>query len=367
MSEVDLTKNQERHMSSNHADPVAIGTNGWRAVKGFVGNPLDRSTALWVGLVTLGLFLMFGYMSNGVFFTAESIRALALDAAVSVILAVGMCLLLGAGQLDLSIGANVVLSTVAAAYVVSAIAGNSYVTTPSNSRAIAAGLAAAATCVASGCAFGLVNGLIVTKMRVNALIATLGTTGIAGGAVLVITNGVNIANFPPQLQTNFGNATIGGVLPYPGLIAVIVAIGVWIALRRCRFGVWTLAIGSSREAARRTGVLVDRMVLKLFILMGGLAGISGFIVMTRFGSTNVAGDETDALGAIAAAVIGGTSLFGGVASVEGSVIGALLPVILGSGLIVVGVTPFYQQIVIGGLLIVAVYIDQERRRRRLVS
>ena len=136
---------------------------------------------------------------------------------------------------------------------------------------------------------------------------------------------------------------------------------------RRAYGMHTLAIGSSRQAAERAGVSIDLHVVSLFVLVGLLAGIAGVFDLSRFATTNLSGHQTDALSAIAGAVIGGTKLFGGRASVIGAVFGATLAVILETGLVIQGLSPFYQLIAVGVVLIVAVYIrgsDETDGKRR---
>lgn len=322
------------------------------------------STAFWVGLLVVVLYIGFGIKSDGIFFTKAAINTILLDAAVGILLACGMTFLLAAAQLDISVGPNLVLSSVAASYVVTGIAGTRSGVDVAGSQVVLAAIAGCATAMTAGAIFGLINGLIVTRMKVNAFIATLGTGGMAAGAVLVITNGTNINEFPLALQTSFGAYSIRDLVPIPALLALVVAAFLWFVMEKTRFGVYTVAIGTSREAAMRSGVTVTRVTVRLFVMAGLLAGLGGFLTIARFATTNISGGQTESLAAIAAAVIGGTSLFGGKASVGGSTIGALLPVVLASGLIVIGVSSFYQQIVIGGILILAVYVDQQRRRRR---
>ncbi|MBN8937830.1 MAG: ABC transporter permease, partial [Rhizobiales bacterium] len=276
---------------------------------------------------------------------------MALDASVGLLLAVGMTFLLAAAQLDLSIGANTVMSSVIAAKVIGSIAS----VESTGSKVVLAGLAAAAAAIVVGTLFGAINGLIVTKLHVNALITTLGTGGIVTGLTLVATNGVNLAGIPVKLQTSFGSGTIGEILPWAMVVAIVVCAVLWFVMRTTRLGSRTLAIGSSREAAERSGISVDWVLIRLFALMGGLAGLAGFLIVCRFGTTNIGGGTEYALAAIAAAVIGGTSLFGGRASIGGSIVGSLLPVVLASGLLVVKVSSFYQQVVVGAILVLAVY------------
>ena len=325
---------------------------------------LLRPTAFWIALVEIALIIGFNFKSDGLFLTRESIMNLALDAAVGMLLAVGMTFLLAAAQLDLSVGANLVLSSCVAAWVITKFIPIADSFTAPGPKVVWTSLLACLAAIASGTAFGVVNGIIVTKLRVNSFIATLGTAGAASGLVLVWTNGSNITGFPPSLQTEFGVASISGLLPYQMLIVLVISAVLWFVMRKTRLGLHAVALGSSPSAVRRSGVSSTSVLIRLFAIVGALAGLAGFFVMARFSTTNIGGSQDAPLAAIAAAVIGGTSLFGGVATVGGSMVGSLLPVILASGLIVIGVESFYQQIVVGLILILAVYIDQERRSRR---
>ena len=119
----------------------------------------------------------------------------------------------------------------------------------------------------------------------------------------------------------------------------------------------------TRRRARRAGVNVDRHLIKVYALGGTLAGLAGFLSLARFGTTTIGGHSTDNLDAIAAVVIGGTSLFGGVGTILGTVFGVFIPAVLQNGFVIVGVQPFWQQVAVGAVLIIAVYLDQLRRSR----
>jgi ribose transport system permease protein len=326
---------------------------------------LGTNPAFLVLIVLIALGIFFGIDTPGhAFLHLSNLLNVMLDASELLLLAAGMTYLLGAGQLDLSIGSNVLLSSVVAAKVITSlggtttqIAGGSY---PHLALALVVGIVAA---VATGMAFGLANGLLVTRLGISSFIVTLATLGIGLGIAYVLTHGTDVPYLPLQLQSGFGIRKLGGVIPLPVIVTLtIVAIG-WFLLAATRYGLRTLAIGSSREAAERAGVPVERHLTLLFVQMGVLCSVAAVFDLSRFGTTNVAGHQTDNLNAIAAAVIGGTSLFGGVASIGGSIIGTLIPVTLTNGLILMSVDPFYQLIAIGVILLCAVYF-QERRRRR---
>jgi ribose transport system permease protein len=282
-------------------------------------------------------------------------------------LAAGLAFLLGAGELDISVGSNVILSSVVGGKVMVSMAGtHDQVLSGEYPHLTSALIVGILVTLAAGVGFGLVNAFIVCGLGVNSFIATLGTLGIGQGLALVISDGTNIEGIPGQLQTGFGVKDILGA-PLPAVIAVVVALALWLVLRSTRYGMRTLAIGSSRAAASRAGVGIDRHLVSLFALIGLLAGIAGVFDLSRFATTNLSGHQTDALSAIAGAVIGGTKLFGGRASVIGAVFGATLAVILETGLVIQGLSPFYQLIAVGVVLIVAVYIrgsDESDGKRR---
>jgi ribose transport system permease protein len=329
------------------------------------GARFASSPAFWVLIVLIALMAAFGIATpDHAFLHYSNLLTNMLDASELLLLAAGMTYLLGAGQLDLSVGSNVLLSSVVAAKVVTSLGGTtaqiSAGTYPHLALALSVGVPAA---ILTGVGFGLVNGLAVTKLGINSFIVTLATLGIGLGTTYVLTNGTDVPYLPLQLQSGFGIKKIADVIPLPVIVTLFfVGIG-WFLLAATRYGLRTLAIGSSREAAERAGVPVSRHLILLFMQMGFLCSVAAVIDISRFGTTNVAGHQTDNLNAIAAAVIGGTSLFGGLASVGGAIIGTLIPVTLTNGLILMSIDPFYQLIAIGVILLCAVYF-QERRRRR---
>jgi ribose transport system permease protein len=186
---------------------------------------------------------------------------------------------------------------------------------------------------------------------------------VALGLAQVLTGGLNVPNVPPQLQLNFGGADVLGVPWLVVVTAVVVAI-LWIVLAKTRFGLRTYAIGANAEGTRRAGVNVNRQLIWVFVLMGAMAGLVGVLDVCRFGTASINAHTQDNLTAIAAVVIGGTSLFGGKGRMSGTVIGAFIPAILRNGFILLNVQSFWQNVAVGGVLIVAVYLDQQRRLRQ---
>jgi ribose transport system permease protein len=218
--------------------------------------------------------------------------------------------------------------------------------------------------VALGCGlgWGILNGILITKARVPPLIVTLGTLGMALGLALIITDGVDIREVPPKLVTSIGVGRVFDQIPWLVIIAAAVAIVFGVVLAATRFGRHTYAIGSNDEAARRAGINVDRHLIAVYGIAGGLAGLAGFMSLARFATTTIGGHATDNLSAIAAVVLGGTSLFGGVGTVLGTVVGVFIPAVLQNGFVIVGVEAFWRDVAVGAVLIAAVYLDQLRRR-----
>lgn len=357
-------------MSENHAplleaqrieaDTFADETRPASRLAGVV-----QTSGFWVTAFLLVMVAVFGLATpNHAFLRADNLFTVGLNASTIMLLALGMTFLLGAGQLDLSIGANLVLASVVGARVVTTVGGSpaqiSLGEYPELAPALALGALAA---VSSGTLFGLVNGLLVARLRINSFIVTLGTLGIGTGIALVITGGNNIPYLPRVIQSEFGVKELYGIVPAPLVVVLVIAVTLWYVLSRTRFGLHTLAIGSSREASVRAGIDANKHAVALFVLMGVLCGLAAILDVSRFGTTNIAGHQTDNLQTIAAVVIGGTSLFGGVASVGGSLAGSLVPVVLGTGLVIMRTGPFYQLILVGVLLMAAVVIDERRRQR----
>jgi ribose transport system permease protein len=307
-----------------------------------------------IGLILVGLILVFSVLEYENFVSVSNARNVTTDAAVLLVLAVGSTFVIITAGIDLSVGSVLVFAGVMAAKAMEAVGGESVGT-------LLVGLAAA---LASGLAWGIFNGFLIAKAKIPALIVTLGTLGMALGAALLITGGVDQRDVPFKLVETVGSGRLFGELPYLVLIAFAVALAGGILLAATRFGRYTYAIGSNEEGARRAGVAVDRHLIKVYALAGTLSGLAGFLSLARFATTTIGGHSTDNLQAIAAIVIGGTSLFGGVGTMLGTVFGVFIPAVLQNGFVIVGLQPFWQQVAVGAVLIVAVYLDQLRRRSR---
>ncbi|TDB95237.1 ABC transporter permease [Nonomuraea longispora] len=308
---------------------------------------LGAPQVVWIGLVLAGLVVAFSLLAPRTFPTSFNLLNLVSDAAILLLLATGMTYVIITAGIDLSVGGVLVFSAVSAAKVMEA------------TGSLVLGTVAA---LVAGLAWGVLNGVLVAMGRIPALIVTLGTLGMSLGGALLLTGGVDL-RAPTELNLGLGLARWLGVPVIVWICAAITAV-LALMLARTRFGRHTYAIGSNVEAARRGGVAVRAHLVKVYGLAGLLAGLAGCLSLAKYGITGVSAHSTDNLQAIAAVVIGGTSLFGGVGTVAGTVIGVFIPVVLQNGFQILGVRPFWQQVVVGAVLVAAVYVDQWRRRSR---
>jgi ribose transport system permease protein len=320
----------------------------------------------WIFLLLVALLAVFTVLRPAQFATPYNISTLAVDAAILLVLAVGQTYVIITAGIDLSVGSVLVFASVVGAQVMLALSGadgSTYGTTDGGWAVLAAGLVAS---VLAGTAFGLLNGFLVARARIPALIVTLGTMGIALGFAQIVTGGQDVRAVPELLVTHVGAGALAGV-PVLVLIAAGVALVAGIVLHRTRFGTWTFAVGSSSEAARRAGIPLTRHLVRVYAISGALAGVAAMMSVARFSTTTIAGHTADNLATISAVVLGGTSLFGGIGSVLGTVIGIFIPIVLLNGFVILGIPPFWQTVAMGVVLILAVYVDQLKRRQRTLS
>ncbi|MFV0426226.1 MAG: ABC transporter permease [Beutenbergiaceae bacterium] len=338
-------------MTDTEAQISTDDANGPTGLRGAM-EYLVRTPALWTYLALAILLIAFAILSGGTFATFANFRNILLDGSLLLIISVGMTAVIITSGIDLSVGGVTIFASVLGAQTMGVIGGESLWT-------VLGGLIAA---IVAGVAWGAVSGIMVGYLRIVALIATLGTLGMATGLAFVITGGVNVRSVPTWLVIEVGNGSLYGV-PYLVIIAALVAIVGHFFLASTKTGLYLYAIGSNEDAAMRAGVKVRATTATVYIIAGALAGLAGFLTLARFGTTALAGHTTDNLQAIAAVVLGGTSLFGGRGGIPGTVAGVFIPVVLTNGFIILGMGPFWQQFAIGFVLVLAVYADQLRRKR----
>jgi ribose transport system permease protein len=329
---------------SSQAEATASATGGGsrRIDLGAISQTLGSLASL----IILSLLI---WSQESVFMTHGNWLNIARQASFNAILGMGMTFVILTGGVDLSVGSIVALSSVCGGLLMYDHGWSMWI--------------AVLIIIAVGTLCGLANGLIVTLGKIPPFIVTLGTMQIFRGLALQLTNGKPIFDIT-KIQPNFdiwGTRNYGGI-PSPVIITGVVFIVLYLVLRYTRLGLYTYAIGGNEQATRFSGVNINRYKLAVYALMGGAAGIAGVMLSSRLNSAQpnvAAGAELDA---IATVVIGGTSLFGGEGTIVGTLIGAILIAVIHNGLNLMHVSAFYQQIVIGSVIILAVLIDRLRRR-----
>jgi ribose transport system permease protein len=313
---------------------------------------LATGSTTWIILILAGMIFAFSVLEPDAFATVNNARNVATNAAILLVISVGMTFVIITAGIDLSVGSVLVFSGVVSAKAMNGMDGDGW-------DVLIVGLVVALAC---GLGWGVLNGLLITKARVPSLIVTLGTLGMALGLAQIITGGVDVREVPQRLVTSIGVGRLFDQIPWLVVIAAVVAVVFGVLLAVTRFGRHTYAIGSNDEAARRAGINVDRHLIAVYGLSGTLAGLAGYMSLARFATTTMGGHSTDNLQAIAAVVLGGTSLFGGIGTVLGTVVGVFIPAVLQNGFVITGVQPFWRDVAVGAVLIGAVYLDQLRRR-----
>ena len=310
-----------------------------------------RLQALQIVLILVIVVAIFGTLAPTTFLSGFNIRSIVINTSILAVLGVGMTFVIITGGIDLSVGSVLVFAGVVASKVMIAAGGQGW----------GVALLGVLVAIASGLVWGLVNGILIAKAKVPPLIVTLGTFGAALGLAQIITGGVDLRAAPTVLVDTVGFGNVVGQVPVLSVVSAVVVVLGMVLLHRTRFGLHTFAIGSNIEAGRRTGVKVDRQTIKVYALAGLLAGFAGILNLSFFQSTTIGGQSNTNLNVIAGVVIGGTSLFGGFGTVFGTIIGLFIPTTLQSGFVIVGVQPFWQQVVVGVVLVAAVWLDQRRR------
>jgi ribose transport system permease protein len=316
---------------------------------------LARLQALRIMILLAVIVIIFAVLKTSSFLTVFNIRGIVINTAILAVLGVGMTFVIITGGIDLSVGSVLVFSGVVADKAMAGMGGQGW----------GAAIVGALVAIGCGLAWGMINGFLIARAKVPPLIVTLGSLGMALGLAEVITGGVDLRDVPTVMVNSVGFGNIVWQIPNLAVIAaVIVVIGI-VILHRTRFGLHTFALGSNPEAGRRSGLNVNRHLIMVYALSGLLAGFAGWLNLAFFQSTTIGGQSSTNLSVIAGVVIGGTSLFGGYGSIFGSVVGLFIPATLQDGFVIVGVQPFWQQVVVGAVLIAAVYVDQRRRTSAL--
>jgi inositol transport system permease protein len=302
-------------------------------------------------LFLLLLIAVFGAV-NERFLTIRNALNILSEVSIYGIIAVGMTYVILIGGIDVAVGSLLAFASLAAAYVVTTVVGPSPV-----SWLIALGLSSLV-----GLAGGYVHGKAVTWLHVPAFIVTLGGMTVWRGATLILNDGGPISGFDAAYRW-WGTGDILFV-PVPIAVFVLVAALGHVVLRYTRYGRQVYAVGGNAEAARLSGVNVDFIVTSVYAVIGALAGLSGFLLSARLGSAEAVAGTGYELRVIASVVIGGASLTGGSGGVGGTILGALLIGVLSNGLVIMHVSSYFQQVVIGLIIVAAVAFDHYARTHK---
>ena len=310
----------------------------------------SEQAGLLLALLVLCLIIS---MLSPVFFTAINIKNVLRDASLIAIAGIGMVMIILLGEIDLSVGST------------QAVAGVIAVAVLNQMDSVWWALLAA---LLAGALVGLCNGLLVTKAGINSLIATLGTMAILRGGAMVSTQAVSIQG-KVEGFVEVGTGYLGPV-PIPVLLAFLLFGLFYYVLHHTILGRYIYAIGGNIQAARLSGLAVDRTRVLVYVIGGVLAALSAFILASRLNSGQPNAGLGFELQVIAAVILGGISLTGGIGTLGGAFIGILILTVLSNGLVLLNVSSFYHDIARGAVIILAVYLDTRRKQsllRRLLA
>ncbi|BEU24372.1 MULTISPECIES: ribose ABC transporter permease [Paraburkholderia] len=310
--------------------------------------PTNRAT-----LQKLGPFIALLVIAVGLsivshnFLTVDNLLNVMRQASINALIAFGMTLVILLGGIDLSAGSVLALSSVIIASLLTS--------------GMPAGLATLAGLVAGGL-MGLVNGLVISKGKVAPFIATLGSMTVLRGLALVLSNGSPLSSFNSDFFSLLGGGYVARLVPIPVVLMLVMFAIFWVLLRKTVFGRHIYATGGNAESAKLSGVKVDRIQLYVYTISGVMAALAGVVLTSRLNSAQPTAGTGYELDAIAAVVLGGTSLTGGRGWIFGTLVGALLIGVLNNGLNLLDVSSFYQQVIKGGVILLAVLIDRGNKK-----
>lgn len=314
--------------------------------KGKSNNPIIRMLQQNMGILAVLVILavVLSIMSPN-FLKASNIISVLRQISNNVYLALGMTLVIILGGIDLSVGSIVAMTgTLTVGFIVT----YDIPMVP----AICIG-------IILGVAIGLFNGIVVAKFKVPAFIVTLATMNIAKGIAYVFSGGRS-TRITSEVFESIGTATLFGFLPIPVLYMIILIIVFVFLLSKTKFGTYVYAVGGNEESARLSGVPIKKVIIAVYTISGTLAAFAGIVLASRMYSGQPSAGDGYEMDAIAACVLGGVSMSGGVGSISGTIIGAIVIGIISNGLNLMGVSSFWQLIVKGIIILAAVIIDAQK-------
>jgi ribose transport system permease protein len=303
-------------------------------IKFKVGRELITVIAL---VVIIGIFAAI----NPQYIQANNLLDIIDQTVINGLIAVGITFAILTAGIDLSVGSILAIAVV--------VIGKFLVNGMNPVVAVIAGIIV-------GFVLGAVNGLLITKMKLQPFIATLGTMSMYRGLAYILTGGQPVLNIPKSFRTMLDGDVVGNV-SISIIILIVFAVICHIILRKTKQGIYMYSIGGNEEATKLSGIKVDRTKILAYGICGIAAALAGMIMLARLGTGEPAAGQGYELNAIAATAIGGASLAGGKGSIPGTILGAILLSALKIGLIVVGVDTFWQYIATGGIIVVAVYFE----------
>lgn len=307
-------------------------------------------------LILIGLVLLLTLLTDGTFIRTQNLINVVRQVSAIGIIAAGMVFVIITLGIDLSVGAIVAMSAVVASSMAQTVAA-SVIKYPGLDVPVVVPILVG---LAVGAAAGCLNGVIITRFKIAPFIATLGMMTAGRGIALIYSGGRPISSLKEGFNW-LGQGDVVGI-PVPILLFAIVVVFTSVLLNRTRFGRYTFAIGGNEQAARVSGINIDRVKLGIYTLIGLLSGLAGMLLAARIGSGNPQLGTGIELDVIAATVIGGTSFTGGVGTIWGSVVGALIIGVINNGLDLLNVSPFMQQVVKGVIIVGAIIIDERKNR-----
>lgn len=320
--------------------------------KNSILNIFKRSNMTAIGMVLIIMFVI-ACIGSPYFLDVYNIQSLLRDLAIIGMIGIAQSLLLLVGELDLSVGKIATLCGILSGMLMIYAKINPWL-------ALICGLI-------FGIFFGLLNGLIITKLRLNSMVATIGMQGVYGGINLVLTKGKAITGIPEQIQF-LGKGSLG-IVPMPFIFCIIVLLHVLFLVKKTKTGRYIYAIGNSREAATILGIKVDKIRVFIYVAVGLISSLAGLLYVCRLGSAQSTLGESWPMNSIAASVIGGVSLNGGIGNPAGALIGAAIISIISNMIVLFGVNAYWQQAVSGIVVVLAISfssimeIIRERRAR----
>jgi inositol transport system permease protein len=330
-----------------------VAGGGWR--------PSVQLLAQWAPVIYLVALMALFTLLEPRFLSPLNLFNVTRQIAITGLIAIGMTFVILTAGIDLSVGSLLALAGLVAA----AVAKGGLTDRFAVGVAEVAGWgwpAAMLAAIAVGMAGGLLQGLAITRLRVPPFVVTLGGLSAWRGAALLFAGGGPISGFDAAYRW-WGTGYVGPV-PVPALVFGAFALLAHLVLRWTRYGLHVYAVGGNRDAAALNGVNVRAIILSVYVIVGFFAGLAGFVLSARLNSAEAVAGLTYELTVIASVVIGGTSLFGGMGGIPGTVVGSMLIGVLTNGLVLLNVSSYVQQIVIGVIIVLAVAFDQYAQSRQ---